>query len=494
MRNRLLSAFLAFCLLIAAVATVSAAYTDIDGHWGKDYIEEATALGLFGGISETEFAPNGTMTRGMFVTVLGRLEGVDLDYWSGDSIPSLFSDVKAGEYYAPYVAWALCNGIADGTSPDTFDPDKPVTREQAAKLIYFYIEKAGASLSPAPEDAAIPDSFADADTIAAWAADSVEALRSHAILNGMENDGGELCFFPQDTLTRAQCAAIFCRLSASRIPSDATPVYPSVFTLSDTAYELTPGKMHALHANILPDAARETPLVWRSSDPKVVTVDGSGLVTCVGTGEATVTVLTPNGLSASCVYTCIEKEHTPPEANETYEEKCMRIFGEVVDDPRMYYARFDEDGNYCGMDYAAAMQDMVSITVRVWDFDGSGQKVTKTMTLQMHKSIAPTISVIFEEIYNGKERFPIHYLGGFSYGGRSEHTIGCAVDINYVENYYYNPNTGEQVGDHWKPGEDPYSIPLDGEVAQIFEKYGFRQGAYWNSGAKDYMHFSYFWT
>ena len=84
MRKRLLSSFLAFCMLLAAIATVSAAYTDIEGHWGRDYIEQATALGLFGGVSETEFAPDGMMTRGMFVTVLGRLEGIDLEYWSGD--------------------------------------------------------------------------------------------------------------------------------------------------------------------------------------------------------------------------------------------------------------------------------------------------------------------------------------------------------------------------------------------------------------------------
>ena len=48
------------------------------------------------------------------------------------------------------------------------------------------------------------------------------------------------------------------------------------------------------------------------------------------------------------------------------------------------------------------------------------------------------------------------------------------------------------MGDHWLPGEDPYSIPLDGEVARIFAKYGFTQGAYWQSGTVDYMHFSYF--
>lgn len=494
MRSRLLSSLLAFCMLVAAIATVSAAYTDIDGHWGKAYIEQATSLGLFGGVSETEFAPNGTMTRGMFVTVLGRLEGIDLAHWSSNGISAIFADVAPNAYYAPYVAWALCNGIVDGMTPNTFEPDAPVTREQAAKLVAFYVEKMRHGLKPAANNTVIPDSFADADAISPWAASSVNILRILGILNGMENEAGELCFLPQNTLTRAECAAIFCRVSSALVRSNETPVLPSTLTLSDNAVSLFVGDTFLLRASILPQEARLTSLIWRSSDPKVVTVDESGAVACVGVGTATVSVLAPNGLRSACVFTCREKNGSLASADETYEEKCTRMFGKVVSDPRMYYARYDESGNYNGMDYARAKADMVDVTVRVWDFNSSGVKVTKTMTVQVHKNIAPTVKAIFEEIYNGKEQFPIHYLGGFSYGGRSEHTIGCAIDINYEENYYYNPNTGETVGKYWKPGEDPYSIPLDGEVAQIFEKYGFRQGAYWNSGAKDYMHFSYFWT
>ena len=70
MRSRLLSSLLAFCMLVAAIATVSAAYTDIDGHWGKAYIEQATSLGLFGGVSETEFAPEDHATRAMAAKVI----------------------------------------------------------------------------------------------------------------------------------------------------------------------------------------------------------------------------------------------------------------------------------------------------------------------------------------------------------------------------------------------------------------------------------------
>ena len=143
---------------------------------------------------------------------------------------------------------------------------------------------------------------------------------------------------------------------------------------------------------------------------------------------------------------------------------------------------------------AAAEADMVQVTVDVWDFDSTGEKVTKKMTVKVHKALAPTVSAILREIYEGEEQFPIHYLGGWAWSGRSEHTIGCALDINPEENYYCTPDGTAIVGKYWKPGEDPYSIPLDGEVATIFKKYGFSQGVNWNSGYKDYMHFSYFGT
>ncbi len=493
MKNRLISSLLLICMLFAAVPTVSAAFTDIEDHWGKTYIEKATELSLFAGVSETSFDPNGTMTRGMFVTVLGRLEGIDLAYWSSINPPEIFTDVKQEKYYAPYIFWAVCNGIVDGMTHDTFAPDAPVTREQAAKLVAYYVQRLGLGLKPADSEVFIPDSFADAEKVSSWAKDSVNMMRVLGILNGMPNEAGEICFFPQNKLTRAECAAFFCRLHDALVSPAESSALPAQLELSDALVELLLGETYTLTASILPEEAQDVPLIWRSSNPEIVTVDHSGTVSCIKEGMATVYALTPNGLIASCMLIC-HKDADPIGVPQTYDEKCTQIFGEIVDDPRMYYAIYDENGKYTGMDYSLAQADMVDVTVRVWDFDKSGEKVTRLMTVQVHKNIAPTVEAIFEEIYNGEEKFPIHYLGGFSHGGRSEHTIGCAIDINYEENYYHNPNTGETVGKYWKPGEDPYSIPLDGEVAQIFEKYGFRQGAYWNSGTRDYMHFSYFWT
>ncbi len=174
--------------------------------------------------------------------------------------------------------------------------------------------------------------------------------------------------------------------------------------------------------------------------------------------------------------------------NPTTAQKYKTVFGDAT--LQMRYP----GGYYSNSTTAAA--NMTSITVKTWDFKSgkSGTKITRTWTIKVHKNLAATVQQIFKEIYEGSEKFPIHELGGYEWrGGHSEHNTGTAIDINWTENYMVNIATGAiTAGKYWKPGEDPYSIPKDGEVAQIFKKYGFSQGDWGNS--KDYMHFSYFGT
>lgn len=144
--------------------------------------------------------------------------------------------------------------------------------------------------------------------------------------------------------------------------------------------------------------------------------------------------------------------------------------------------------------YSAAKKNLKTITVKTWDFVNgkSGRKFTRSWTIQVHKNIASAVKKAFDEIYKGKEKFPIHELGGWRWGsGRSEHYDGTAIDINWTENAYF-VNGKALVGSFYRPGKNPYSIPKNGEVAKIFKKYGFTQGI-WRS-SQDYMHFSYFGT
>ncbi len=136
---------------------------------------------------------------------------------------------------------------------------------------------------------------------------------------------------------------------------------------------------------------------------------------------------------------------------------------------------------------------MVSVTVPVWRLSGD-KKVASTATFSIHKDIAEKVKLVFDDIFNGPEQFPIRDVGGYAWrGGRSEHNGGTAIDINYNENYCIY-NNGTVIGQYWKPYEDPYSITPYGDVVNAFERHGFTWGGDAWRNPKDYMHFSYLGT
>lgn len=156
--------------------------------------------GLFKGTGARTFDPNSSMTRGMFVTVLGRLHGIDTSKISADT---RFGDVRSKEYYAKYINWASSVGIVNGTSPSTFSPDANVTREQICKMMVEYCNYAGIALSN--KNAAI--SFVDSSKISGYAKGYVRSCQRAALVNG-EVRGGRYYFNPQGNATRAEVATI----------------------------------------------------------------------------------------------------------------------------------------------------------------------------------------------------------------------------------------------------------------------------------------------
>lgn len=174
-------------------------FTDINGHWAKEHILFTVSRGLFSGTSETTFSPNTTLTRGMFVTALGRLAGINpADYQNRK-----FTDVKANAYYAPYVNWAASKGIVSGRTSTTFAPDSNITREQMAVIMKNYADKMGYSIPKTLEAV----TFADNAQISSWAKDAVKAMQQAGVLSGKENNR----FDPQGNATRAEAATVLHR-------------------------------------------------------------------------------------------------------------------------------------------------------------------------------------------------------------------------------------------------------------------------------------------
>ena len=275
------------CLLLSlstpAYGVSVSDFTDVSqSAWYYDPVSYVTSRGLFNGTSATTFTPNGTMTRGMFITVLGRYAGVDADAWcagtiTGDGVnlrsgagttysviatlskntavtltgqsgnwyrvkygsstgyiakdyvtPRYhgFSDVDYGSYYAGYVIWGYEAGVVDGTSSTTFSPNAKVTREQICKLLTGYASYAGITL----KDNGSNITFTDQSSISSWATAGVSAMQKAGVVVG-EPDGSGYRFRPKSSATRAEAATIFQRFSEAGTggsPSDQS-VAPASF-------------------------------------------------------------------------------------------------------------------------------------------------------------------------------------------------------------------------------------------------------------------------
>lgn len=166
-----------------------------ENQWFYEAVEHVVESGYFKGVTENSFAPQDKMTRAMFVTVLGRIANVEE---TSEGI-SDFSDVKSGQWFSGFVAWASEAGIVQGAN-GKFDPNGNITREQMAVFLYRYAQYAGLDLTI---DSDAVSKYSDFKNVSSWAQDAMAWAVSNGIINGT-GVGLE----PQATATRAQVAQI----------------------------------------------------------------------------------------------------------------------------------------------------------------------------------------------------------------------------------------------------------------------------------------------
>lgn len=208
MRRRFLSFLMVVCIIIGLIPSQALAamqqtnstnpFSDVSiNDWYYDAVQYVYENNIFNGTSATKFSPDGTMTRGMFVTVLGRMASVVKEEYAGQSA---FTDVDASAYYAPYVAWAAKYGITNGTDNGKFSPDALINREQIATLFVRYFEIFGVEFDTGTNITSVP---ADIDQVSDFAKDAVLKLWKTGLLIG---DG--INFNPKGNATRAQAATL----------------------------------------------------------------------------------------------------------------------------------------------------------------------------------------------------------------------------------------------------------------------------------------------
>lgn len=153
------------------------------------------------------------MTRGMFVTVLGRMENID----PTQADASGFMDVPEDAYYAGYVGWAARSGIVAGVSDSVFEPERGISRQEICTIVHRYLVWKDVSLQTVPSA-----QFADDAQIAEWAKESVYVCRSAGIVSGV----GDNHFAPNVAARRCEAAQIFKNLLA--VLKDALEPEPPV--------------------------------------------------------------------------------------------------------------------------------------------------------------------------------------------------------------------------------------------------------------------------
>ncbi|MDG0810368.1 S-layer homology domain-containing protein [Cohnella rhizosphaerae] len=202
--------------------------------WFYDAADYVRKNGIFSGTGSGVFSPKGTMTRAMYVTALGRMAGVDAEAYSA----STFADVQAGIWYAPYVAWAVKQGITSGTGQERFSPDANVSREQMATMTLRYFESYRIPYQTGDRVTTEPG---DLDDVSPWAADAVVKLWQAGVFLGDRNGN----FNPHAQASRAEAAVLFMRndaiVEAWAHQNQATPTpTPTSDTISGGSGQPTP--------------------------------------------------------------------------------------------------------------------------------------------------------------------------------------------------------------------------------------------------------------
>ena len=168
------------------------------GSWYYDDVAYVYDTGLMTGLTATAFGPNLSTTRGMIVTILWRMENEPA---AKHGCP--FADVRRGSYYEQAIAWASENGIVTGFDAATFAPDRAITREQLAAILFRFAAYRGMDAVTLRENLS---SFQDQAAISAYAVSALNWAVGEGLMQGT---GDKL--EPTGNATRAQVAAMLRR-------------------------------------------------------------------------------------------------------------------------------------------------------------------------------------------------------------------------------------------------------------------------------------------
>ncbi|MDQ2084855.1 S-layer homology domain-containing protein [Herbivorax sp. ANBcel31] len=403
-------------------------FSDIKNHWAKDIIMRMYSLGIIKGFPDGMFYPDEPVTRAELSAMVFNALNFSLD----EDFTSDFIDIE--KHWANDFISQISNHFIF-IEDEVFNPDIPANREETVAVIASAAGLNHSYVNPAIVDCVFEDS--------ASISHSLKELIAQCYLNGIVRGYEDGSFNPSSNVTRAEVCTIIENILANGVSSDILSSRP--FDNQD----------YLIEANSFDSFLAQN---YSDSD------------------EDYLMPATRGGSSSRF------------DERKLREMRLEYIFGKNDDGTYNTYSTKEE-----------ADAHMVKIDIKVWDFDSStGEKITKTLDLTVNEKIADETLEIFNLIYEHEERFPINSVVGYDwrppYGSNnriSEHNYGTAIDINWADNPHVLNGVAVTQG-RWEPGVNPYSIPPDGSVVQIFKAYQWAWGGdAWGSHNRDYMHFSF---
>lgn len=199
----------AAALLLSPTGALGASlsdFVDFPNDWSTGAMTAAVDNGLLGGVGDGRIAPQGEVTRAQMAAIINRAFGAEKQ-----ASLSSYSDVAADAWYAVDMAKAVQMGTFSGTGNGLLEPDRAITREEAFSVL------ARAFALETGDDSSLA-SFSDGAQVSSWAKGSVSAMVAAGYVNG--SDGNRMN--PQQTITRAEFAAVMSKIVAQYIDADST--------------------------------------------------------------------------------------------------------------------------------------------------------------------------------------------------------------------------------------------------------------------------------
>lgn len=184
--------------------------SDITGHWAESQIKDFISKGYLNGYPDGTFKPQASIKRSEFVKILNKVFGLTTK--SG----KVFDDT-VWHWAKDEIDIAVTNGVCQGTSSTTFEPDAPITREAAAKMIANYKKISDTHHNKI-------NGYNDGSQTANWAINEVEAILEAGYMNGYSDTN---TFKPKNNITRAEAVVTLGRVIANPNPVIPDPPVPT---------------------------------------------------------------------------------------------------------------------------------------------------------------------------------------------------------------------------------------------------------------------------